>query len=126
MSISISNAAAPASVTIQNGSVPDASPTVVSAAFNAQTAQLVLTMSDGSQVPVTGFAAALAQSLGGASLAVLDGNGALMLGGKPRFGVSAAGNLTVPTPLPDTSNGYNPVTGTGELYQNGSGPIQEA
>ncbi|MBR0559486.1 hypothetical protein [Neokomagataea anthophila] len=126
MSLSIQNTAAPAAVTVQNGATPDTAPTIVSAAFNPQTAQLVLTMSDGSQVPIAGFAAALAQSLGGISLAVLDSNGALILGGKPRFGVSSAGNLTVPTPLPDTSNGYAPATGSGELYQNGSGPIQEA
>lgn len=126
MDVSVNNTAAPAVVTVQNGSVPDAVPTIVSAVFNAKTAQLVLMMSDGAQVPITGFAAALAQSLGGNSLAVLDINGALILGGKPRFGVSSIGNLTVPTPLPDTSNGYAPATGSGELYQNGSGPIQEA
>lgn len=126
MSVTPVDAATPAKVMIVQGQTPDAPPRVVAAAFNAQTGQFVLTMSDDTQIPVTGFAAALAQSLGGHTLAVVDDNGALILGGKPRLGVSAKGNLTVPTPLPDTSDGYEPIEGSGELYQNGSGPLQEA
>ncbi|MFT9448443.1 hypothetical protein [Gluconobacter japonicus] len=126
MSVNVNNSAGVAAVTVTPGGTPDASAQVTSIAFNATTGKLVFSYSDGTQVPVGGLAEAIARSLSGASLAVLDENGALLLGGKPRLGVSASGNLTVPTPLPDTTDGYDPVTGSGELYQNGTGPIQEA
>ncbi|GBR09539.1 hypothetical protein [Gluconobacter frateurii] len=126
MSVDVNNSAGVAAVTVSPGGTPDATAQVTAIGFNATTGELVFSYSDGTQVPVTGLAEGIAQSLGGASLAVLDKNGALLLGGKPRLGVSEAGNLTVPTALPDTATGYDPVTGSGELYQNGTGPIQEA
>ncbi|EHH69533.1 baseplate J/gp47 family protein [Gluconobacter morbifer] len=67
-------------------------------------------------VAMSGGVAGLAQSLNGASLAVLDANGSLILGGKPRLGVSGEGNLTLPTPLPDSTANYTPVSGTNEIY----------
>lgn len=116
MSSAVSSSASPVVVNIAPGNSPPAAPTITSAAYNADSQQIVLTFSDGSQVPIVGFAAALAQSLGGTSLAVLDINGALVLGGKPRLGISGAGNLTLPTPLPDSTADYTPVAGTNEIY----------
>jgi len=126
MSASASSASNPVTVDITPGQTPSAPPAMKSIAFNPATQLLVFTLTDGSQITVSGFAAAIAQSLGGNSLAVLDDDGALLLGGKPRLGVSAAGNLTMPTPLPDTSDGYTVVGGSTEIYLNGSGPMEVA
>ncbi|GAJ30023.1 hypothetical protein [Acidomonas methanolica] len=120
------NGNSPISVTISPGQAGAGAPTVTSIVLDQATGALVFTFSDGSQVSAEGLPAALAQYLGGASLAVLDDAGALMLGGKPRLGVSADGNLTMPTPLPDTTTGYVPVSGSGEVYLNGSGPMEVA
>ncbi|KXV50821.1 hypothetical protein AD945_01190 [Gluconobacter albidus] len=106
----------PMTVEIIPGQALPQAPAIQSAAYNPATQCVVLTFSDGSQIPITGFAEAIASSLGGVSLAVLDANGALMLGGKPRLGVSGAGNLTLPTPLPDSTAGYTPVPGSNEVY----------
>ncbi|MEW9272997.1 hypothetical protein [Gluconobacter oxydans] len=116
MSLSVSSSNSPVVVNIAPGNSPPAAPTITSAAYNAESQQIVLTFSDGSQVPILGFAGALAQSLGGNSLAVLDENGSLILGGKPRLGISSAGNLTLPTPVPDSTADYTPVSGTNEVY----------
>ncbi|KXV00292.1 hypothetical protein AD929_11720 [Gluconobacter potus] len=116
MSVTAESTSTPAAVTVASGSAQDAAPTVSAIGFNAETAELVFTFSDGSQIPVPGLAAAIAQSLGGASLAVLDDEGSLILGGKPRLGISSAGNLTLPTPVPDSTADYTPVSGTNEVY----------
>lgn len=58
----------------------------------------------------------IAQSLGGALLAVLNGDGPLILGGKPQLGISKAGNLTLPTLVRDSTTDYTPVFGTSEVY----------
>ncbi|KXV22998.1 hypothetical protein [Gluconobacter oxydans] len=116
MTSAVSSSDAPVVVNIAPGNSPPAAPTITAAAYNAASQQIVLTFSNGSEVPITGFAAALAQSLGENSLAVLDATGALVLGGKPRLGVSGSGNLTLPTPLPDSTAGYDPIPGTNEIY----------
>lgn len=121
MSVTPSAAASPLTVTINPGETASAPPSITGFGFNVATQALVVTFSDGSQQDIPGFAAAIAESLGGASLAVLDADGNLILGGKPRFGANAAGNLAIATPLPVQGvNGYNPVTGSGEFYINGS------
>lgn len=100
---------------------PYTAPTVSAIGFNAETAELIFIYSDGSHIPVPGLAAVIAQSLGGASLAALDGDRPLILGGKPRLGISSAGNLTLPTSVPDSTADYTPVSGTNEVYsQTGS------
>ncbi|MBF0858785.1 hypothetical protein HKD24_06105 [Gluconobacter sp. LMG 31484] len=116
MSVDATSNSTPAAVTVSSGSAQDAAPTITAIGFNADTAELVFTFSDGSQISVTGLAEAIAQSLGGASLAVLDVGGSLILGGKPRLGISGAGNLTLPTPVPDSTADYTPVSGTNEIY----------
>jgi len=126
MSASVTNANPPISVEVYPGSTPPAPPAITGFAFDAETGSLQVSFSDGSSLPIPGLAAAIAQSLGGAQLAIVDTNGSLLLGGKPRWGVSPAGNLTAPTPLPDTTDGYTPVAGSGEVYLDGSGPMEIA
>ncbi|CAI9120450.1 hypothetical protein [Brytella acorum] len=126
MSTTASSASSPVTVSITPGQTPASPPSITQISFNGTTGALVFTFSDGTQQNVLGFAAAVAASLGGASLAVLDTNGALLLGGKPRFGVDADGALTCPTPLPDTTNGFVPVAGSTVIYLNGSGPMEVA
>lgn len=103
-------------MTVTPGFAQEAAPTVSAIGFNAETAELVFTYGDGSQIPVPGLAAAIAQLLDGVLLAVLDGDRSLILGGKPRLVISSAGNLTLPTPVPDSTTDYTPVSGTNEVY----------
>ncbi|WP_040509145.1 hypothetical protein, partial [Gluconobacter morbifer] len=70
MTVDATSSSAPAAVTVASGGAQDAAPKVTAIGFNAETGQLVFTFSDGSQIPVTGLAEGLAQSLNGASLAV--------------------------------------------------------
>lgn len=116
MTLAVSSSNAPVVINIAPGNSPPAAPTITAAAYNTESQQIFLTFSGGSEVPIVGFAAALAQSLGGNSLAVLDATGALVLGGKPQLGISGSGNLTVPTPLPDSTAGYDPIPGKNEIY----------
>lgn len=116
MSVTADSISTPASVTVTPGFAQEAAPTVSAIGFNAETAELVFTYGDGSQIPVPGLAAAIAQLLDGVLLAVLDGDRSLILGGKPRLVISSAGNLTLPTPVPDSTTDYTPVSGTNEVY----------
>ncbi|MFT8803414.1 MAG: hypothetical protein ABF812_15735, partial [Gluconobacter cerinus] len=95
---------------------PYTATTVSVIGFNAETDELVFIYSDRSQIPVRGLAAVIAQLLGGTSLAARDGDGPLILGGNPRLGISSAGNLTLPTSVPDSTADYTPVSGTNEVY----------
>ena len=116
----------PVSVNVFPGQTPPAPPGISGISFDKVAGNLLFTFSDGTEKAVPGLAEAIASALGGATLAVLDENGALVLGGKPRLGVSQNGNLACLTALPDTTDGYDPVSGNGELYLNGSGPVQVA
>lgn len=108
-----------ASVVLRPGP-PQPGPISIQSVAMDKAGNLTFTLSDGTALAPIAFLSVVAAALGGASLAALDSDGALLIDGKAVLGHDAQGRLTIGV-LPVGNAGLS--AGSGVLYRNPDGTL---